>query len=130
MSPDFGFVAFLGVTVVLLGGVVATGLRRRLRVHLVLVALAVSSLGATIWFAEQLGELYDLEAAGWVKPLHLTLAKLTTAAYLLPIGTGFATLRDRRRRPLHFKAAMAVLALTAVATGTGIWMLLAAERLP
>jgi hypothetical protein len=39
------------------------------------------------------------------------------------------TLRDRRRRPLHFKAAMAVLALTLLTTATGLWMILAAERL-
>lgn len=129
MSPIVGFPAFLVLTVALLGGVVATGLRRRMRLHLILVASALASLGVTIFFAEQLGELYDLASAGRITPVHLTMAKLTTVAYLLPIVTGAMTLRDRRRRPLHFKAAMAVLALTLLTTATGLWMILAAERL-
>jgi hypothetical protein len=129
LSPVVGFPAFLVLTVALLGGVVASGLRRRMRLHLFLVASALSSLGVTIFYAEQLGELYDLASAGRITPVHLTLAKLTTVAYLLPIVTGAMTLRDRRRRPLHFKAAMAVLALTLLTTATGLWMILAAERL-
>jgi hypothetical protein len=129
LSPVVGFPAFLVLTVALLGGVVASGLRRRMRLHLILVASALSSLGVTIFYAEQLGELYDLASAGRITPVHLTLAKLTTVAYLLPIATGAMTLRDRRRRPLHFKAAMAVLALTLLTTATGLWMILAAERL-
>ena len=76
------------------------------------MALALVSLGVTIVFAKRLGELYDLESAGWITPVHLTLAKLTTAAYLLPITTGILTLRNRRHKRLHFRCAMAVLAMT------------------
>lgn len=129
MSPVVGFPAFLVLTVALLGGVVATGLRRRMRLHLTLVASALASLGVTIFYAEQLGELYDLAAAGRITPVHLTLAKLTTVAYLLPLATGAMTLRDRRRRSLHFKSAMLVLGLTLLTTATGLWMILAAERI-
>ena len=129
MSPDYGFPLFLVLTVLLLGGVVATGLRGVLPLHLALVALALVSLGVTIVFAKRLGELYDLEAAGWITPVHLTVAKLTTAAYLLPITTGVLTLRNRRHRRVHFRCAMAVLAMTLVTTGLGLWMILAAERL-
>ena len=129
MSPDYGFPLFLVLTVLLLGGVVATGLRGVLPLHLALVALALVSLGVTIFFAKRLGELYDLESAGWITPVHLTVAKLTTAAYLLPITTGVLTLRNRRHRRVHFRCAMAVLAMTLVTTGLGLWMILAAERL-
>jgi hypothetical protein len=129
LSPDYGFPLFLVLTVLLLGGVVATGLRGVLPLHLALVALALVSLGVTIFFAKRLGELYDLESAGWITPVHLTVAKLTTAAYLLPITTGVLTLRNRRHRRVHFRCAMAVLAMTLVTTGLGLWMILAAERL-
>ena len=130
MTPDLGFPLFLVLTVLLLGGVVASGLRGRLRLHLALVASALASLGVAIWYAKQLGNLYDLESAGLVTDVHLALAKLTTAAYLLPLVTGVLTLRDRRHKPLHFKLAMTVLALTLLTTVLGLWMLLAADRLP
>ena len=48
-------VAFLLLTVVLLAVVVATGLQARRRVHLTMVALMVTSLCVTIFFAERLG---------------------------------------------------------------------------
>jgi hypothetical protein len=129
MTPVVGFPLFLILTVGLLGLVVATGLKGRVRQHLPLVAGAVVSLGVTIFFAEQLGELYDLEAAGRIYPVHVFLAKVATASYLLPIATGAMTLRDRRHRGLHFRFAMLVLALTVLTAVTGTWMLLAAEPL-
>jgi hypothetical protein len=129
LSPDRGFPLFLVLTVLLLGGVVASGLRGRLRLHLALVAAALSSLGVTIAFAKQLGELYDLASAGWITPVHLTVAKLTTAAFLVPVATGVMTLRDRRHKRLHRHCALTVLAMTLVTTGLGLWMILAAERL-
>lgn len=129
MSPATGFVVFLVVTVLLLAGVTATGLLARRRAHLTLVACAVTSLGVTIYFAERLGTLYDLEAAGWITPFHLTLAKVTTVAYLLPIVTGLRLLKDPTRRPLHRRVAFLVLGLTLLTAGTGTWMILAAEPL-
>ena len=129
MNPDVGFPSFLVLTVLLLAGVVGTGMRARLKPHLILVTCAVASLGATIYFAERLGELYDLEAAGWVTPVHLTVAKVTTVAYLLPIITGVMTLRDRRHKPVHYKSALLVLTLTMLTALLGIWMLLASERI-
>jgi hypothetical protein len=129
VSPDLGFPVFLGVTVLLLVAVVLTGLRGRVRPHLTLVALAVASLGTTIWFAEQLGDLYDLASAGAITPIHLTIAKITTLGYLGPVITGVMTLRDRRHRRLHRVLALSVLGLTAVTAVTGSLMLMAAERL-
>ena len=130
MAPQVGFPLFLVVTVLLLACVVITGVKARLRPHLVLVALAMASLGTTIWFAEQLGRYYDLEAAGPITPIHLTLAKITTFGYLLPLCTGALTLRNRRWRRLHLACALLILVLTAMTAVTGAWMLLAAEPLP
>jgi len=129
LSADLGFPVFLGVTVLLLVAVVITGLRGRVRVHLPLVGLAVASLGVTIWFAEQLGDHYDLDAAGAITPVHLAIAKITTLGYLAPLITGVMTLRDRRHKRLHRTLAFVVLGLTAVTAVTGSLMLMAAERL-
>jgi len=130
VTPERGFVLFLCVTLLLLGAVVATGLAARRRVHLVCVAAAVCALGTTIYFAEQMGEHYDLAAAGLITPVHLAIAKGTTLAYLLPVVTGILTIRDARWRRRHRVCAFLVLALTVATAITGTWMVLASPRLP
>lgn len=130
MTPPTGFVLFLILTVVLLVGVTITGLLARRKLHLKLVACAVTSLVVTIYFAEKLGELYDLDKAGVITPIHLTLAKITTFAYLLPIATGIRLLKDPTWRPRHRAVAYTVLALTILTAATGSWMILASEPLP
>ena len=130
LSTLTGFLTFLGITLALLTGVVVTGFRAQRRIHLPLVALAVVCLGITIYYAEQLGHSYDLEAAGLIYPVHITIAKIATVSYLLPIVTGVATLRDPRRRPLHRKVAFLVLFLTVLTAGTGTAMVLLATPLP
>lgn len=130
MTPERGFVAFLGLTLVLLAAVVWTGLRARRRVHLPCVAATLAALGITIFYAEQMGEHYDLASAGLITPIHLWLAKLTTLLYLAPLVSGVLTIRDARWRPRHRVVAFVVLALTVATAVTGTWMLLAAERLP
>jgi hypothetical protein len=129
MSPERGFVVFLALTLALLGLVVATGLRAVRRVHLTAVALAVASLGTTIFFAERMGDHYDLAAAGTITPVHLTIAKLTTLAYLAPLVTGILTTRDARWRARHRVCAFTVLGLTVATAVTGTWMVLAAPRI-
>ena len=129
MTPGIGFISFLAVTLSLLGGVVWTGYAEGRRLHITLVVSAVASLGVTIYFAEKLGDLYDLEGAGWIYPVHLTIAKLCTAAYLLPVVTGLLTIRKASNLRLHRVAAFTVLAFTVLTAITGTWMLLASERL-
>lgn len=129
MTPLAGFIGFFALTLVLLIAVVATGLLAQRRRHLPLVALSALSLGVTIYFAERLGELYDLEVAGVITPIHLFLAKVATASYLLPIVTGALTLRQPQRRPLHRIAAVLVVVLTVLAAATGLTMVLLAEPL-
>jgi hypothetical protein len=124
------FVLCLGSTVVALVVVVITGLRARVRLHIACVALTVALLGATIYYAMRVGELYDLSVAGAITPIHLTLARITTAAFLLPLATGVMTLRNRAHRRLHFKLAMLVLALTAASAISGAIMLWLSEPLP
>lgn len=117
------FVVFLLVTVAILGLVVVTGLRARRRVHVPAVACLVMSLGAAIYFAEQLGEHYDVHSAGWITPVHLTLAKITTIGYLVPIATGLRTLRHPATRKLHGRVAFTIVVLTVVTAVTGVTML-------
>lgn len=130
MSPEAGFVGCLVLTLALLGLVVWSGHRARRRVHLPCVAATLVALGATIWFAETMGEHYDLASAGLITPVHLGLAKLTTLFYLGPLVTGLLTLRDPAWRPRHRVLAFVTLALTVATAVTGTWMLLASERLP
>lgn len=129
MSATAGFLGALALTLVALGVTFWSGLTARLRVHFPAVACSVAMLGLTIWFAEQLGREYDLEAAGAIKPVHLTLAKIATASYLAPLATGVLTWRNRRWRRAHRIAALAALALTVAAAVTGTGMVLAAEPL-
>ena len=123
MSVGQSFVVSLGVTVALLGGAVFTGMNARRKLHLTCVSCAVVMLGVTIWFAEQLGEEFDLEAAGVVTPVHLTLAKITTLAYLGPIVTGVRTILNPAGRKLHSRVAWTVLLLTVLTAATGLAML-------
>jgi hypothetical protein len=129
VTPIVGFSTFLAATVVALGFVVWTGLTARRRLHLLCVLATGSGLALAIVYALRVGELYDLEAAGLVTPIHLGLAKITTAAYLLPIFTGVMTWRDARWKRLHARLAWTVIALTLVTTITGVFMLLGAERI-
>jgi hypothetical protein len=129
MSAELGFVVFLFLTVLLLGAVALTGYLALRRVHLALVASAIASLVVTIYYAKQLADVYDLDSAGWITPVHLTLAKIATAAYLGPLITGVMTIRDAARLPLHRATAFVVLGLTLISAGTGAWMIFAAERI-
>jgi hypothetical protein len=130
LRPEAGFVGFLVLTVALLSAVAWTGLRAKRRVHVPLVVLTVASLALAIHFALELGELYDLESAGPITPIHLFVARVATVCYLLPLVSGPLTLRNPRYRKLHGRLAWLVIALTGLAAATGTWMLLAAERLP
>ena len=129
MKPELGFALFFALTLILLGIVVASGLKARMRVHIPAVIGALASLGTAVYFAVELGRVYDLEAAGLITPVHLTLAKIATALYVLPLVTGVLTYRDRSKKRLHLRAAVLVLALTVLAAITGTWMILASPRL-
>jgi hypothetical protein len=129
MSPAASFVAFLALTLAGLGGVFWTGLHGQRRRHIPLVVLTLTFLGMTIYYAERLGEGLDVSRAGRITPVHLTLAKITTLAYLAPVASGIATLRDPGWRMLHGKIAWTVLVLTVLTAVTGIWMVLASPPL-
>ena len=129
MTATQGFIGFLVLTVGLIALVVVTGLKAKRKRHLTLVLFTVVSLAVTIYWAEQLGEEYDLESAGAITPVHLWMAKFTVAAYLLPVVTGLATIKNPKRRKLHGKVAFFVLAMTLATFATGLWMILASQPL-
>lgn len=124
MTPTVGFLTTLALTLVFLGCAVVTGYKAKRKWHLSSVAGAVLMLAATIYYALELGELYDLESAGIITPIHLTMAKVNTAAYLLPVVTGIRTLKNPKGRKLHGRVAWAVLILTVFTAVTGGLMLL------
>ena len=130
MSPGFGFLLFLAITLAFLGYAVATGYAAQRSRHIPAVLCAVVSLGITIYFAEQLGRLYDLEAAGWIYPVHLFFAKTTTALYLVPLVLGPCVIKRPELLPWHRLAAYLVLGMTVATAVTGTWMILVSERLP
>ncbi len=123
MSPAAAFAVAFGVTLVLLLAVVATGLRAQRRAHVTLVVLTFASLGWTIHEAYQLGAIYDLAAAGPITPIHLTLARIATAALFLPVISGIRTLRNPAGRVLHRKLAFLALTLVVLAAITGVLMI-------
>ncbi len=129
MTAGVGFLLFLGITLSCLTGAVITGKAARRKIHLRVVTLTVISLAVTIYYAEQLGKLYDLEAAGWIYPFHLLIAKVTAASYLVVIASGFATLKNTARRKTHSSIAYSVISLTVLTAITGTWMILAATPL-
>lgn len=123
------FVASLLVTLLLVVLALVTGRRARRRAHVRTVVAVFVSLLVTILCAERLGRSYDLAAAGTITPVHLTLAKITTLAFLGPVVTGLCLWRDPRWRPWHRRTVALALGLTSVALVTGTWMILAAEPL-
>ena len=130
MSPVTGFILSLALTLVLLGLAVATGFAGRRRIHVSVVASALASLVVTIYYATELGELYDLDSAGVITPIHLALAKLAAVSFLLPVYTGLRTWKNARFKPLHRKLAFLALGLTVLAAVTGTAMVLLSDRLP
>lgn len=130
MSPTTGFVVFLALTLALLAMAVQAGRRARRRRHITLVGCAFAALGATIWYALALGKIYDIRTAGIITPIHLTLAKVTTAAYVLPVVAGIRTLKRPAMRPVHKKLAYLVLAMTVLSAITGTVMILRSDRFP
>ena len=129
IPPEAGFLTALLATVGFLVAAAIAGKRRRIRTHVRFVLAAVAGLGVAIWFALALGELYDLEAAGDITPIHLGLARITTAVYLWPLLTGPLVHKGRIPAGVHRTGAWLALVLTVAATVTGVMMLLGAERL-
>lgn len=129
MTATAGFLTFLVVTVALLCLVLWTGFRAKRRLHIPLVVATVVALGVTIYYAEMLGREYDLDSAGVLKPIHLTLAKIATLSYVFPVATGIRTIFVPKTRALHRQIAFVVLALTVAALVTGTMMVLMAEPL-
>ena len=123
LSPGTGFVVFLALTLVFLALVVVTGFAAKRRIHIVLVVCTVGALGVTIIYAYALGRVYDTQAAGWITPVHLALARVNTLALLLPVASGVRTIFRPETRRMHRFLAFTVLGLTVLTAITGTVML-------
>ena len=122
MSPTVGFLTFLLLTLAGLGVVFWTGLHKQRRRHIPLVFVTLVFLGLAIFYAERLGQTLAIDKDGWIWRVHMFFAYTTTAAYLAPVLSGFAVLRNPARRGLHGKLAWTVLVLTVLTAGTGTWL--------
>lgn len=127
MGPVTGFVTCLLVTVAFLAAAAWTGRLRRIRAHVFMVGCSLASLATAIVFALRVGEIYDLEAAGAITPIHLNLARLTTVVYLWPLVTGPLAAKGKVSARVHHAGAYVALGMTVAATVTGVMMLLGAE---
>lgn len=127
MSPILGFGVSFAVTLVLLGAVIATGKTRRIRPHIACVVATLGALAWTIHEAYGVGAVYDLASAGVITPIHLTLAKITTVAFLAPLVSGVSALLRPATRQVHAKIAWTVIALTIVCAVTGVVMMMLAS---
>lgn len=126
MTVQTAFALSLVCTLALVAVALFTGKTGRRRAHVAFVVVAVVSLVITILCAERLGRAYDLKAAGTITPVHLTIAKLATLAFLGPVLTGARLWRHPAARVWHRRAILLALGLTVLAIGTGTWMILAA----
>jgi hypothetical protein len=129
MTPAISFFISVAIAVVLLGGVLWSGRASRRRLHIALVGLMLVALVVAVVFVERLGASYDIEAAGWITPVHMSLAHGTVIVLLLQVVLGLVTTRRPRLRRWHGRFAIFAVATMVLATVTGLWMLLAAERL-
>lgn len=127
MSPTHGFVACFASTLLFLALAVFAARTHRRRTHVTFVGCAVAALGITIVFALQMGKVYDLRTAGIITPIHLTLAKITTVAYFVPIVVGWRAWKNGAMLPLHRKLAYVVLAMTVLCAITGTIMILRSQ---
>jgi hypothetical protein len=128
LSPTHGFVVCFALTLVSLGLAVWAAHGHRRRTHVMFVGCAVAMLGVTIVYALQMGKVYDLRTAGIITPIHLTLAKITTAAFLVPIVLGWRAWKNGGMLPLHKKLAWIVLAMTVLCAITGTIMILRSQK--
>ncbi len=109
------FLLALVATLALLGGVIASGVRRRRREHYALVVAFFVSLGVTIWRAEVMGASgggLHFEAAATAQLLHRIAVGLTFALVPPLVVTGVRLARaepegDAGRRRSHRGMAVA-----------------------
>ena len=127
MTPIASFALAFGVTLIALGVVVWSGLRAKRRVHIPAVGFTLAALGVTIYYAYRLGHVLDLQSAGVITPIHLTLARVATVALLLPVVTGIRTLFVPGGRKLHARLAWFALALVVATAITGVIMVSLAQ---
>jgi len=127
-EPPYLFLAlFLGLTVVLIGIDLWTGLRGNRRGHVPFAVSTVVCFGIAVYFAERVGTYWHFDAT--YLGIHLAAAWSGTTLALLTVLTGFLHLKGRIGRVWHKRMALLFVALALVATGTAFLMFQHGERL-
>jgi hypothetical protein len=115
-----GLFVSLGITVAVLGVSLWLAHTHRVKAHVATVGAFVVCLLVTLYFAESLGGEFEFTAPA--KPIHLTLAGITTVFLLAPIATGWLHWYGKVGRSVHVRLVWAFLALVVLTLGTGLWM--------
>jgi hypothetical protein len=124
--PTLWFIAFLGLTVLLLGLDIVTGKRRRRRLHLACVACTWPVLVTTIVLAETVGKFWRFPFTPLT--VHLCFAYAASGAAFLASLAGFLHLKGRIARGVHARLAWLFVGLALAATLTGIWIFTVGTR--
>lgn len=113
------WIAFVA-TLATLAGALWTGFRRRRRAHLLLGPVSLVCLAVAILLAERLASVRDFPR----EPLriHLWFAKSGALLALPVIVTGLLLWRSPRWRVAHRVCVVLFVAVTLIATGTGLWI--------
>lgn len=121
------FVLAFGLTLASLVVTMITGLRwrikRRRKLHMGSVVMALGFFAWTIATAYKLGALYDLDGAGWIYPVHMVLARTGTAFLLLPVISGVCVLKTGKHHARHRMLAFVAFGTVTLAAITGFLML-------
>jgi hypothetical protein len=116
-----GLFVSLGVTVLLLAVALVFAFKHKPRAHIGCICGFLACFLVTLYFAETLGQRYDLsQPSKWI---HLSLAIWTTLFTLAPITTGLQHWRGKWKVQTHKRLAWVWGACLLAALGTGIWML-------
>jgi hypothetical protein len=118
------FLGTYAATGVTLFAAMFLGHKGRVKAHIGAILVFLALFGVTIYFADQTGHVYELDAR-W-KAIHLPLAYLATGATLLPLATGFLHWRGKTGLFLH-KVGIALFLLPFVAASVTGGIMLASS---
>lgn len=115
-----GLFVSLGITVAVLAVSLWLAHTHRVKAHVGTVGAFVACLLVTLYFAESLGARFEFTSPS--KPIHLTLAVVTTVALVAPIATGWLHWYGKVGRSVHVRIVWVFLGLVVLTLGTGLWM--------
>lgn len=119
---ETGLFVSLGVTVVVLLGAIWLAHKHRPKAHIGGVIAFLVSFLVTLYFAENVGRLYDFHGHASYY-IHLTIAIFTAVTVVVPLATGYRHWKGSGTRELHKQVVWAWGVCVGLSLVTGVWML-------